>query len=272
MKRKILIALLCALPVVVLAGLETATYINQLNASYPTGTDPYSTTDDHLRLLKATIKNSFPNITGAMTATQGELNLLVGKTGTVWTSANDGAASTLDADLLDGNSSAFYLDSTNFTGTIADVRLSANVPLKNTAATLTANYNWSSGGVFVAGASVWHPGNDGAGSGLDADLLDGISSGSFYQPGANTVWTNANDGAASGLDADLLDGNSSAAFFNAGNLNAGSILDARVPLSAVSQHQASLTTRNISAKTGVTKTLSTSAASGGADGDIWYRY
>jgi hypothetical protein len=51
---------------------------------------------------------------------------------------------------------------------------------------------------------VWHSGNDGAGSSLDADLLDGISSASFWQPG--------NDGAGSGLDADLLDGISSASF------------------------------------------------------------
>ena len=36
--------------------------------------------DDHIRLLKSTIKNSFPNITGAMTATHTELNLLDGCT------------------------------------------------------------------------------------------------------------------------------------------------------------------------------------------------
>ena len=36
--------------------------------------------------------------------------------------------------------------------------------------------------------------------------------------------------------------------------------------------QTAMTTRNITGKTGITKTLSTSAASGGSDGDIWYRY
>jgi hypothetical protein len=40
-------------------------------------------------------------------------------------------------------------------------------------------------GDYYAGASsankVWHAGNDGAGSGLDADLLDGVSSGSFLR-------------------------------------------------------------------------------------------
>jgi hypothetical protein len=36
--------------------------------------------------------------------------------------------------------------------------------------------------------------------------------------------------------------------------------------------QTAMTTRNITGKTGIAKTLSTSAPSGGADGDIWYRY
>ena len=59
---------------------------------------------------------------------------------------------------------------------------------------------------------------DGAGSGLDADLLDGNSS-AFFSP-ASVSGTAAAilaslltvDGAGSGLDADLLDGSSSAAF------------------------------------------------------------
>lgn len=34
---------------------------------------------------------------------------------------------------------------------------------------------------LIGGSTVWHAGNDGAGSGLDADLLDGISSADFVQ-------------------------------------------------------------------------------------------
>ena len=48
--------------------------------------------------------------------------------------------------------------------------------------------------------------------------------------------------------------------------------DAQVSLTSVSQHQASLTTRNVTGKTGTAKTLSTSDPSDGADGDIWYKY
>ena len=48
------------------------------------------------------------------------------------------------------------------------------------------------------------------------------------------------DGAGSGLDSDLLDGQSSAFYRNAGNLNAGTLLDARVAESNVTQHEAAL--------------------------------
>lgn len=55
-------------------ALETATYINQLDAANPLGSDPISSGDDHLRLIKSTLKATFPNITGAVTVTQGDLN------------------------------------------------------------------------------------------------------------------------------------------------------------------------------------------------------
>lgn len=55
-------------------ALETGTYIDSLNVSNPAATDALSQADEHLRLLKATIKATFPNVTGAVTATQGALN------------------------------------------------------------------------------------------------------------------------------------------------------------------------------------------------------
>ncbi len=61
-------------------GLETGTYIDSLNTSNPGATDSVAQGDDHLRLIKSTVKNTFPNITGAMTATHTELNLLDGVT------------------------------------------------------------------------------------------------------------------------------------------------------------------------------------------------
>lgn len=55
-------------------GLETATYINGLVITNPDGNDGKSQGDDHLRLVKKVLKNTFPNITGAVTATQDDLN------------------------------------------------------------------------------------------------------------------------------------------------------------------------------------------------------
>ena len=55
-------------------ALETGTHINSLNASNPVSTDGLAQADDHIRLIKATIKATFPNITGAMTATHTILN------------------------------------------------------------------------------------------------------------------------------------------------------------------------------------------------------
>lgn len=55
-------------------ALESGTYINSLNSSNPAATDGLAFADDHMRLMKATILASFPNITGAMTATHTVLN------------------------------------------------------------------------------------------------------------------------------------------------------------------------------------------------------
>ena len=59
-------------------ALESATYISDLNTSNPTATDVISEADDHLRLVKAAIKATFPNISGAVNSTHTELNLLDG--------------------------------------------------------------------------------------------------------------------------------------------------------------------------------------------------
>lgn len=47
-------------------ALETGTYISDLNDSNPTPGDPKSQGDDHIRLLKEAVLNSFPNIKGPM--------------------------------------------------------------------------------------------------------------------------------------------------------------------------------------------------------------
>lgn len=60
-------------------GLETATLIHELDSSNPVGAvDTKAQGDDHIRLLKSTIQNTFPNIEGVVNASHTELNYLVG--------------------------------------------------------------------------------------------------------------------------------------------------------------------------------------------------
>lgn len=76
-------------------ALETATYISDLVSTNPTSSDNISQGDDHIRLLKGTIKATFPNISGAVTPTHTELNVLDGLT-----------ASTTELNYVDGVTSA----------------------------------------------------------------------------------------------------------------------------------------------------------------------
>lgn len=55
-------------------ALETGTYISDLVATNPAAGDSKSQGDDHLRLVKAAVKATFPNLTGAMTQTQNTIN------------------------------------------------------------------------------------------------------------------------------------------------------------------------------------------------------
>lgn len=63
------------------------------------------------------------------------------------------------------------------------------------------NFDSTTWGKYV---KIWDSDNDGSGSGLDADLLDGLHASSF--------WSSSNDGPGSGLDADLLDGKHASQF------------------------------------------------------------
>jgi len=48
-------------------ALESATYVDGLVITNPTGSDSISQGDDHLRLIKTVLKNSLPNVTTATT-------------------------------------------------------------------------------------------------------------------------------------------------------------------------------------------------------------
>jgi microcystin-dependent protein len=55
-------------------ALETGTYISDLVPANPLGSDQIAYADDHIRLIKATLKASFPNVTGPVTLNQAQIN------------------------------------------------------------------------------------------------------------------------------------------------------------------------------------------------------
>lgn len=127
-------------------GLETSTYVNGLNAANPAATDGLSQADDHLRLIKSTIKNTLPNITGAITATQAELNALDGFTGTVTdlNYAKDLRATGVTAAEFD------YLD-----GVTSNIQTQLNAK-SSTAISISAGSGLSGGGTLSADRTISH--------------------------------------------------------------------------------------------------------------------
>jgi hypothetical protein len=122
------------------------------------------------------------------------------------------------------------------------------------------------GGVTINGGTAWHSGNDGSGSGLDADLLDGRQ-GSELANGSTAALRTA----AGYLFAVYLNQSSS----DAENPNFINVMvttgDGFLRKATNAYFGSQISARNISNKGGTSKTLSSAAPSGGSDGDIWYQ-
>ena len=78
---------------------ESATYISELVATNPTATDSVSVGDDHLRMLKTVLKNSFPSTSTAaiMPNMSGQTDKVLSNDGTdaTWAAAGDPAGTAI---------------------------------------------------------------------------------------------------------------------------------------------------------------------------------
>ena len=136
-------------------ALETATHINGLNSSNPVSTDAISAADDHLRLIKATLLATFPNIAGAMNATHTELN-----------SVADGGTAATSTTLVDADRMVINDD-----GTMVQVALSDLLTYLGTALTTASSLSSIQG--------LTYPDTDGsAGQFLSTDGSGTLSFGS----------------------------------------------------------------------------------------------
>jgi len=97
-------------------GLESFSYITSLNSSNPVhATDQVSQGDDHIRGVKLTLLQSFPNVNAAVNFTPTEANYVVGVTSGIQAQI-DGKAAT----------SHTHAASDIISGTMADARIAAS--------------------------------------------------------------------------------------------------------------------------------------------------
>ena len=182
-------------------------------------------------------------VTGSVTGATGIFTALTVGGSAVWTAGNDGSGSGLDADTLDGlqgssygqlsaaqtwtatntfngllkvtggaypgnNNTGIYHDATSGlvlfgTGTTGDILLAnKNGSTIFEVATGTAVVNFA-GTPTVAGSTVWHAGNDGSGSGLDADTVDGVQAAAFALLAGATFSGNVGIGVAPSFPLDV---------------------------------------------------------------------
>lgn len=75
---------------------ESATYISQLNASYPADSDEIPEGDNHIRLIKAVLQAQFSSLgTAAVTATAAQLSNAARRDGQAYTGAQDFTGATV---------------------------------------------------------------------------------------------------------------------------------------------------------------------------------
>jgi hypothetical protein len=85
-------------------GLENPTYISDFNTSWPLDADNINEGNEHIQRIKSAIQATLPNLDGAMTSTQAELNILDGCTATTAElNILDGVtATTAELNIMDG--------------------------------------------------------------------------------------------------------------------------------------------------------------------------
>jgi hypothetical protein len=294
--------------------LETATFVVSLVVTNPDGTDPKSTADDHIRLIKASLKRTFPLLDGAVSLSHTQLMRLNDLSASVQLQLNDlrdgtatannainaryanSASVASNALSLGGFAAAAYprltagnaFTSLNyFAGNDETLRLHGTNPyITWYNASQSTRYGYiqflagsvaithDSGPIDLYGTSirhngtntVWHSGNDGAGSSLDADTVDGYNA--------------AEAATGSTVAARTSSGFLFASYFNQSsgeseNPNVNSVFvsngDGYLRKATPAYLGTQMVTKNISTKSGTAKTISSSAPSGGSDGDIWYQ-
>lgn len=140
------------------------------------------------------------------------------------------AGSAADAATLGGQAGAFYLNAGNLTGTVADARLSTNVPRLNGANVFTGATTLSNAGNLFTGSGAGLTGLNAANlsSGTLADAR--LSANVALRTSGNTfTGVNSFANAGNGFTGTFAGNGAQLTGLDAGNLASGTVADARLP-------------------------------------------
>jgi len=182
-------------------GVETATFISQLSATNPLGTDPISEGDNQIRLVKDVLQKQFTTLgAAAVTTTAAEVNVLDGV-----------AAGTASA------SKAVVLDSNSAVNAVKTAALHIGASGSETAVTATgAELNYvdiaAAGTVEISKAVI----ADGSGTINHADYIVQKPKMKDYSEAINAMGSKS-----AAFDIDLEDGNVQSVTVTSGTFNVG---------------------------------------------------
>lgn len=202
-------------------ALEAATFLDSLVTTNPVAGDPIAEGDDHIRLLKTVLKNTFPGLTAAIniapTGTPQFAGINIGHASDTTLARASAGNLSVKGNLLYrvGGIDVSVADGGTGSSTEAGARNALDVPGRTGAETITGQWTFSTAAVFMGGFS-----DVGASSGkrftpanawsLDssASATSGVSHHRFYNPNGN-VGAIATSGTSTSFnttsDADLKD-------------------------------------------------------------------
>lgn len=217
-------------------ALETATYIDDLDVSNPVGaSDPKSQGDDHIRLLKAVLKATFPNATGAYDLN----NFTQASVANVWTAtqtfqSDDAGATAGPVIYIKRNSaSPAASDQIGLLDFIGKDSLANDVRYGGIIGFITDPTNGSmDGGLLfttqLAGSIVvpltMGPGGIQVGAPTGGDKGYGALNATTLWQNGSAVLDSTDTGSGNGLDADKLDGQHGSYYLPASSYTAADVL------------------------------------------------
>jgi hypothetical protein len=290
-------------------SLETASYVANLVQTNPDGGDQRSTADDHIRLIKAALKRTFPQLDAAVSLSSVQFAFVNDVTQSVQLQLNnlrDGSATAnaaVNSRYANSASLALYANSASFALIAATANSASYATLAGQAssasyATLAATANSASYAALAGNANYANSASYAAIAGTAATATTATTATSATTAGsATTATTASNANALSGLSASTAAGANTiaardsnghlfAGYFNQSSSNNENPTPSQVIVtngsdnylrkSSLANLGGNLSSQNITGRTGTSKTLTSGSGppslSGSSNGDLFYYY